>query len=98
MIPAFFTLPSVSCLQLLEPPDRIALVGDDLRLPYQGNGHGAHDYEAKDQSDADVRLANLTPKNAANPFHGWSSPSTVPCESTGTGSPVIKKPSNRSAT
>src|SRR5215469_14871749 len=82
MIPYFLT-PSTSGLELFKPTDRIPLVGNDLRLPDQGNGHSAHDYEAKNQGEADMRLANLTPKDAANPFHGWGSPSTAPCEPTG---------------
>lgn len=88
VIPYFFTSyvlsSSISGLELFQPPDRIALIGNDLGLPDEGNRHGAHDNEAKNQSNADVRLANLAPENATNPFHGNTSPSTVSCEPTGT--------------
>src|SRR5690348_11509733 len=62
---------------LFEPANRLALVGNNLRLPDERDGHDAHDQEAEDKSGPDIRLANLNSKIAANPFHGWSSPSTA---------------------
>jgi hypothetical protein len=61
---------SIVELDLFEPADGVALVGNDLCLPDKGDRHGSHDQEAEDKSDPDVRLANLTPKDAANPWHG----------------------------
>src|SRR5215469_957440 len=61
---------SIAELDLFEPADGVALVGNDLCLPDKGDRHGSHDQEAQDKSDPDVRLANLTPKDAANPWHG----------------------------
>jgi hypothetical protein len=34
---------SIAELDLFEPADGIALVGNDLRLPQQGDRHGSHD-------------------------------------------------------
>ena len=65
---------SIAELDVLEPADGIALVGDDLCLPDKGDRHGTHDQEAEDKSDHDVRLVNLAPKDAAHPFHGRGSP------------------------
>ena len=64
--------PSIAESDVFEPANGVALIGNDLCLPYQGDRHGAHD-----QGDPDVRLVNLTPQDAAQPFHGSGSTSTL---------------------
>jgi hypothetical protein len=61
---------SAAELDLFEPADGIALVGNDLGLPDDGNRHDAHEEKADDESKPQMQLANLNPTNAANPFHG----------------------------
>jgi len=56
---------------VLQPSDGLALIGDDLCLPDKGNGHGAHGEKTEDQSNTEVRLANLNAKEAANLMHGF---------------------------
>jgi len=63
-------------LKSFEPLDGFALVGDDLRLPYQSNGHEAHGDNAKDENEANVGLVSRKAENAAKPKHGKGSPST----------------------
>ena len=63
-------------LESFEPLDGFALVGDDLRLPYQSNGHEAHGDNAKDENEANVGLVNRKAENAAKPKHGKGPPST----------------------
>jgi hypothetical protein len=63
-------------LELLEPVNRFALIGDDLRLPDEGDGHDAHGKDAKDQNEADMGFLNGKPESAAKPHHGKGSPST----------------------
>jgi hypothetical protein len=63
-------------LESFEPLDCFALVGDDLRLPDQGNGHKAHGNNAKDEDEADDGLVSRNTQNAAKPIHGKGSPST----------------------
>jgi hypothetical protein len=46
------------------------LIGDDLRLPNQGNGHEAHGNHTKDENEADVGLVNGKVEDAAKPSHG----------------------------
>ena len=47
-----------------------ALIGNDLGLPYQGNGHEAHKKNGKDENDDNVRLVNRKAEDAAKPSHG----------------------------
>src|SRR6202158_3796946 len=63
-------------LESFEPLDGFALVGDDLRLPYQSYGHEAHGDNAKDENEANVGLVSRKAENAAKPNHGKGSPST----------------------
>src|SRR4029077_8857439 len=63
-------------LEPFEPLNGFALVGDDLRLPHQSNGHEAHGNHAKDENDADGGLLSGKAKNAPKPSHGKGSPST----------------------
>ncbi len=44
----------ISGLELLKPTDDVALVGNDLRLPDERNGHGAHNKQANDEDDTDL--------------------------------------------
>ena len=63
-------------LKLFEPLNGFALVGDDLCLPDQSDGHAAHGDDAQDQNDADAGLVSGKVKNALKPSHGKGSPST----------------------
>jgi len=63
-------------LESFEPLDGFALVGDNLRLPDQSNGHEAHGDDAKDENEANVGLVSRKAQNAAKPSHGKGSPST----------------------
>ena len=63
-------------LELFEPLNSFALVGDNLRLPYQGNGHTAHGNNAKDENEADVGLVSRKAEDAPKPSHSKGSPST----------------------
>ena len=63
-------------LEPFEPLDGFALVGNDLRLPDQSNGHEAHGDNAKDENEANVGLVSRKAENAAKPKHGKGSPST----------------------
>jgi len=63
-------------LELFEPLNGFALVGNDLRLPYQGNGHAAHADNTKDEDEADAGLLSGKAENALKPSHSKESPST----------------------
>lgn len=63
-------------LELFEPLDGFALVGDDLCLPHERNGHEAHADDAKYQNKSNLRLLGGKVKDAAKPGHGKGSPST----------------------
>src|SRR5260370_16278142 len=64
-------------LEAHQPLNGFALVGNDLRLPYQGNGNEAHEHNGKDENDDDVGLVNGEAEDAAKPSHGKGSPSTL---------------------
>jgi hypothetical protein len=59
-----------------EPLDGFALVGNDLRLPDQTNGHKAHGNNAKHENETDLGLLSGDTANAAKPSHSKESPST----------------------
>src|SRR5260370_27945432 len=63
-------------LEAFEPANDFALIVNDLRLPYQGNGHEAHRNNAKAESDADDGLVSRKAENAAKPRHANESPGT----------------------
>jgi hypothetical protein len=63
-------------LEPFEPANDFALIVNDLRLPYQGNGHEAHGNNAKDESEANDGLIGRKAENAAQPSHGNESPGT----------------------
>ena len=62
--------------ELFEPLDGFALVGDDLRLPDQRDGHAAHGDDTKDQNKADAGFLGGKVEHALEPSHGKESPST----------------------
>jgi len=68
--------PLASELKLLQPLDRLALIGNDLRLPDKGDGHEAHGDDAKNENQPNVGLLNGKTKDASKPSHGKGSPST----------------------
>ena len=68
--------PSAAKLHLFQPLDGFALIGDDLRLPDQRNGHEAHGDDAEDEDEADIGLLSGKPKYTPKPGHGKGSPST----------------------
>src|SRR5260370_33071677 len=61
-------------LEAFEPANDFALIVNDLRLPYQGNGHKAHGNNAKDESEAEDGLVSRKAENPAQPRHGNGSP------------------------
>ena len=63
-------------LQLFQPLDSFALIGDDLRLPDERDRHEAHGYDAEDEDEADIGLLSGKPKYTPEPSHGRGSPST----------------------
>jgi len=60
---------SAAELQRLEPLDGSALVGDDLRLPDDGDGHEAHQENADSEGEVGVGLASREAKGANEPSH-----------------------------
>ena len=46
------------------------LLGDDLGLPNQDDGHDAHGKNAKRENNAGLRFCGRNAKYAANPIHG----------------------------
>jgi len=52
-----------------EHADNRFLVGDDLRLPHQDDGHDAHSEDAEAEDDAGLRLCSGHVQHTANPFH-----------------------------
>ena len=69
-------MPSAAKFQLFQPLNGFALIGDDLRLPDEGNGHEAHGDDAEDEDEADIGLLSGKPKYTPKPGHGGGSPST----------------------
>ena len=63
-------------LHLLQPLDRFALIGDNLRLPDERDGHEAHGNDTQNEDEADVGLLSGKPEYALKPCHGKGSPST----------------------
>ncbi len=63
-------------LEPFEPLDGLALAGNDLRLPYQGDGHEAQGKNAKSENEVDGGLVSRKAENAPKPSHGKGSPST----------------------
>src|SRR5216684_4135658 len=63
-------MPSAAKFQLFQPLDGFALIGDDLRLPDEGNGHEAHGDDAEDEEEADIGLLSGKPKYTPKPSHG----------------------------
>src|SRR5713101_1133954 len=63
-------------LDLFQPLNGFALVGDNLRLPDERNGHEAHGDDAEDEDETDVGLLSGEPKCMPKPSHGRGSPST----------------------
>jgi len=63
-------------LQLFQPLDGFALIGDDLRLPDERDRHEAHSDDAEDEDEADIGLLSGKPKYTPKPSHGRGSPST----------------------
>jgi hypothetical protein len=55
-----------------KPLNGFALIGNDLCLPYQGNGHEAHKKNGKDENDNNIGLVNRKAEDAAKPSHGKS--------------------------
>src|SRR6266851_566813 len=63
-------------LEALKPLDGFALIGNDLGLPDQGDGHEAQGNNTKDENEANVGLVSRKPESAAKPSHSKESPST----------------------
>ena len=63
-------------LKLFEPLYSFTLVGNDLRLPHQRDGHAAHGDHAQDQNNPDAGLVSGKVEQALKPSHGKGSPST----------------------
>ena len=63
-------------LELFEPLNGFALVGNDLRLPHQRDRHAAHGDDSKEQHDADAGFLCGKVEQALKPSHGKGSPST----------------------
>src|SRR5439155_24421462 len=53
-----------------KPLNCFALIGNDLGLPYQGNGHETHKKNGKDENDDNVRRVNKEAEDAAKPSQG----------------------------
>ena len=68
--------PSASELQLFQPLNGFALVGDNLRLPNERDRHEAHGDDAEDEDETEVGLLSGEPKCTPKPSHGRGSPST----------------------
>src|SRR5580704_16335326 len=52
-------------LELFEPLDSFALVGDNLRLPDKGDGHEAHGDNTNNENQSDVGLLSGKTKDAS---------------------------------
>jgi hypothetical protein len=63
-------------LEAFKPLDGFALVGNNLGLPDQGNGHATHGNDTKNENETDVGLVSGKAENAPKPSHGKGSPST----------------------
>ena len=63
-------------LELFEPLDGLALVGDNLSLPDQRDGHAAHGDDTKEENKADAGFLGGKVEHALKPSHGKGSPST----------------------
>jgi hypothetical protein len=63
-------------LELFEPLNGFALVGDDLSLPNERNGHEAHADDAEYKNESNRGLLGGKVKDAAKPGHGKGSHST----------------------
>src|SRR5690348_7846299 len=68
--------PLAAELEPHKPLNGFALIGNDLCLPYQDNGHEAHKNDGKDENDNNIGLVNRKAEDAAKPSHGKRSPST----------------------
>jgi len=66
---------SAAELDGFQEPNDVALIGDDLRLPDDGDGHQAHEQHAKRQRQIGVRLGCGKAKGTNDPGH-LISPST----------------------
>ena|ERR1700674_826617 len=63
-------------LEPFEPLDGFALVGNDLGLPDQSDGHETHGNNAKHENETDLGLMSGDAANSAKPSHSKESPST----------------------
>ena len=63
-------------LELFEPLNGFALVGDDLRLPDERDRHAAHGDDTKNKNESNVGFLGRKTKGASKPCHGKGSPST----------------------
>ena len=56
-------------LEALQPADVLALIGDNLRLPDQTDGHNAHGHDADRKDQAHLRFGRLAMESSSDPGH-----------------------------